>query len=483
MDVTFSTHLGKHDSIISFTYEEISTVEKAFNKDHDDFAAEARDRNEFSGKHKECIVATGKKIRFNALVGLGKKKDVTTAKLREAAGDAARKLRDMGAKKLAVKLPGEMDAGEVAQAATEGVILATYRYTKKTDTSDLKELETVTIVSDRTGVAAKNGTDVGKKIAAAVNMTRDLQNAPPSELYPAKLAAAASKIAKKYKLKIKTLDTKALEKQGYGGILAVGRGSAHGPRLVTIEYAPKKSKKKIALVGKGITFDTGGLSLKPSNYMLGMKFDMSGAATVLGIMQTVAELKLPVKVIGVLGLAENAVSGDSYKPDDVVVTKSGKTIEIQNTDAEGRIVLSDALHHATLEKPDEIIDFATLTGACVVALGNKAAAVLGTDDAIIKGLQDSSCKSGELIWQLPLWDSYKEDIDSKIADMKNMGFKREAGTIAAAMLLRQFVGDTPWAHLDIAGVAWADPRDCYFTKGGEGGTGFGVRLVTEYLRA
>jgi leucyl aminopeptidase len=249
---------------------------------------------------------------------------------------------------------------------------------------------------------------------------------------------------------------------------------------VTLEYSPKGAKKTIALVGKGITFDTGGISIKPSKGMSDMKFDMSGAADVLGIIRNASKLKLPIRIIGILCLAENMPDGNSYKPGDIVRTKSGQTIEIDNTDAEGRVVLSDGLHHATTFKPDQIIDLATLTGAVVVTLGDVAAGVLGTDQELINRLQTASATTGEKIWQLPLWDEYAEDIKSSIADMKNMGVPGNAGTIAGAMLLKEFVGDIPWAHLDIAGVAFTGGRERYFTP--NGGTAFGVRLVTEYLR-
>ncbi len=485
MNVTFATQdvfTGKQDAVLLFTYEEISEAEKRFNEKLGKFAHDARDRKDFSGKKNEILLITQPgPIRYAVLASLGKREKVSHALLREVTGSAARKLQDSGAKHVAVELPLEMDASAVAQAVTEAFILATYKFTKYKSKNDTKELQ-VTVVSKRTGVAAKNGVDVGKHIAESVNIVRTLQNTGPSDMTPELFVREAQKIVKSNKLKSKVLDKKQLEKGGWGGILAVGGGSENEPRLLTVEYSPKKASKTIAVVGKGITFDTGGYSIKPGEFMSGMKFDMSGAAAVLGILRNAAKLKLPVRVIGIMGLAENAISGSAYKPDDIVRTKSGKTIEIANTDAEGRVVLADALHHATTFKPDLIIDLATLTGAAMVALGDVCCAALGNNDERVQEVVRAGESSGELAWQLPLWDKYEKDIDSKIADMKNLGFKRLAGTISAAMLLKQFVGDYPWVHLDIAGVDNADSRQIFFTQGGEGGTGFGVRLVTEYLR-
>ncbi|MBR9700478.1 leucyl aminopeptidase [Candidatus Woesearchaeota archaeon] len=489
METSFSTQdifAGKHDAIILFTYADRSPVEQKFDEKFQKAVAVARDRNEFSGKPEETVLHVQRDSpRFAVIVGLGPKTGVSYGKMRKAAGMSARMLQERGAKTIAIEIPRELDAATATQAVTEGAILSLYKFTKyKTlKLEDIKRTKTLTIVSDRTGVAAKNGTDIGRSIAESVNMARDLQNTMPGEMTPAAMADAASKVAKQEKFKIKILDKKGLEKADFGGILAVGGGAVNDPRLVTMEYAPKGAKRTVAVVGKGVTFDTGGLSIKPSSSMLGMKFDMSGASAVLGIMRSVSRLKLPIRVIGIMGLAENAISGDAYRPDDVVKTKSGKTIEVQNTDAEGRIVLADSLYHATTFKPDLIIDLATLTGAALVALGDVAAAVLGTDQKSIDKLLKAGYSSGERIWQLPLWSEYEKDIDSSVADMKNMGVPKLAGTIAGAVLLKQFVGDTPWVHLDIAGVAWADPRSVYFTRKGDGGTGFGVRLVTEFLRS
>lgn len=486
MDLGFATQdifSGKSDAIVLFTYEGSSEWERRWKEKISDNVSEARRRQDFLGEHNETFLEIRSGTpRFCLLVGLGKKDALTPAHVREAAATAARELQDKRARTISFQVPEELDAHEMGQAISEGAILGTYRFSRYKTRETLHELKGITITSDRTGLAVKRGAETGRMIAESVNLVRDLQNMSPSELTPAAFADEVGRVAKKERLKAKVLDKKQLEKQGFGGILAVGGGSENEPRLVTIEYVPKNAKKTICVVGKGITFDTGGLSMKPSEHMLGMKFDMSGAAAVLGIVVAASRLQLPMRVVGVLGLAENAVDGKSYRPDDIVKTKSGLTIEVQNTDAEGRIVLADALFHAAEMEPDALIDIATLTGAAVIALGDVAAPLLGNDQRVVDALLDASRKSGELAWQMPLWDEYEKDIQSKVADMKNMPVKRMAGTIVAAMLLKQFVKGVSWAHIDIAGVADADPRECYFTRDGEGGTGFGVRLVVQYLR-
>ncbi|MDD9953300.1 MAG: leucyl aminopeptidase [Candidatus Woesearchaeota archaeon] len=486
MNVTFSSQdifAGKYDGVVLFTYEERAHAESKFATKLGNNVLRAREKKEFEGKHKQCFLDRQEGTMY-VLVGLGKQEGVDTVKMREAAGAAACCLKEKNAKHIAVELPAELDATAVGQAVTEGVVLANYQFTKyrTQELEKFKELEAVTVVSDRTGVAAKLGVEIGTFIAESCNMTRDLQNTPSSDMPPAVFADLAVKMAKKEKLKYKVLDRKQLEKQGYGGIMAVGRGSANEPRMVTLEYHAKKAKKTIAVVGKGITFDSGGISIKPSPKMGDMKFDMSGAANVVGIMRNVARLKLPMNVVGIMGLAENMPSSTAYKPGDVVTTKSGKTIEVDNTDAEGRVVLADCLHHATTFKPDFIVDMATLTGAVIVALGDAAAGMMGNDDGVLDMIRVAGEHTGERVWELPLWDCYKKDIESVIADVKNTGLPRLAGTITAGKFLEEFVAGVPWVHIDIAGVAWADPRDNYFAKKGNG-TGFGVRLITELLRA
>lgn len=488
METTFTSndiYAGKYEGIVVFTYEERSDTEAKLIQRSGRNLVIARERKEFEGKQGQSfLIVQEQGIRFVAIVGLGKRSEVKIANMRNASAIGVALLREKGAKVIAVEVPPELDAGKASQAVTEGALLISYRFTKyKTQkVEEIKQIQHITIVSDRTGMAAKLGFDAGVIITDSCNMVRDLQNLPSCDMTPANFAEVAYQMAKKEKLDCRILDRKALEKGGWGGILAVGKGSAQEPRLVTIEYAPKGAKKTIAVVGKGVTFDTGGISIKPAPSMADMKFDMSGAAATIGIVRNASRLKLPVRVIGIMGLAENMLGSESYKPGDIVKTKMGKTIEVDNTDAEGRIVLADALYHATTFKPDAIIDLATLTGACVVALGDVASGLLGNDQALIDQIISASERSGEKTWQLPLWEEYDKDIESPIADMRNVGLPRMAGAISAAALLKQFVGETPWAHLDIAGVAWADARDRYFTRCKEGGTAYGVRLITEFLR-
>jgi leucyl aminopeptidase len=470
---------AKADGVVLFTFEEGSDIESRLKTKLGATITLARERKEFEGKPKQLLLERHAGFpRFYLLVGLGKKANLTVDAVRVGAAIGAESLRNAGAKHIIIELPQDMDADAAGQAVAEGAILRTYLFTayKTQKLDEIKRLERITV----SGENAAAGVERGRIIAESCNYVRDLQNTPSIDMTPQIVAQHAAKLAKEERFSCTILDRSKLQKQGYGGILSVGKGSSHEPRLVTLEYKPKGAKRKIALVGKGITFDTGGISIKPSAKMGDMKFDMTGAANVLGIMRNASRLKLPVHIIGVLCLAENMPDGNSYKPGDVVRTKSGKTIEIDNTDAEGRVVLSDGLYHASGFKPDLIIDMATLTGAASVCLGDVAAAVLGNSQQDIDKVVAASQACGEKVWQMPLWDDYAEDIKSPVADMKNMGVPGLAGTIVAAMLLREFVGDAPWVHIDIAAVAYAQGRERYFTP--NGGTAFGVRLVTQLLQ-
>ena len=304
-------------------------------------------------------------------------------------------------------------------------------------------------------------------------------------MFPSVLADYARQLAKENNLKCTVLGKTALEKGGFGGLLAVGGGSAHEPHLIVLEYHGshhESTQSPIALVGKAITFDSGGISIKPSEKMDEMKFDKCGGVAVLGAMRAIAQLKLPLNVIGVIAAAENMPSSTSYRPGDIVTSypgpdKRGVTIEVLNTDAEGRIVLGDALAYARERKPQAIIDLATLTGACVVALGTYAAGLFGNDELLLERIRAAGERTGERVWPLPLWQEYKDKIKSDVADHKNTG-GREGGAITAAAFLARYVGDTPWAHLDIAGTAWTTEERPYLAKGA---TGFGVRLAVDTL--
>ena len=314
-------------------------------------------------------------------------------------------------------------------------------------------------------------------LAAAVHATRDLVNTSPLDLFPEAFADAAKAAAKGTKVKVQVLDEKALAAGGYGGILAVGQGSARPPRLVKLTYAPARAKRSVALVGKGITFDSGGLSIKPAAGMEAMKSDMAGAAAVLHTVLAAAALELPVKVTGWLCLAENMPSGTAQRPSDVITQKGGTTVEVLNTDAEGRLVLADGLVAAVEEKPDVVVDIATLTGAQLVALGPRVSAVMGTEDA--RGaVLTAAARAGEAFWPMPLPEELRASLDSTVADLKNIG-ERFGGMLVAGLFLREFVGDTPWAHLDIAGPAFNEGAEHGPTP--KGGTGVGVATMLALL--
>jgi len=340
-------------------------------------------------------------------------------------------------------------------------------------------LRSVTImIESRKGLAVAEAAVLrARAIAAGTNFARDLGNEPGNVCTPEWLGEQAAGLSHKH-LKVTVMDKKAIEKAGFTALLAVNQGSAKEPRFIVLEYTGgKKADKPVALVGKGLTFDAGGISIKPAAQMDEMKFDMCGAAAVLGIFKAATAMDMPVNLLGVIASTENLLGGAAYKPGDIIKTYKGLTIDVQNTDAEGRIILSDALAYAAEQKPAEIIDFATLTGACVIALGAQASGLMGTGEHVIKGLKKSGDHTHDRVWQLPMYEEYQDQIKSKIADIKNIG-GREAGTITAACFLSRFVDDVPWAHLDIAGTAW-DMKGTDISP--VGGTGAGVRLVVDYL--
>jgi leucyl aminopeptidase len=343
----------------------------------------------------------------------------------------------------------------------------------------------VTLVTERAAQlrAARAGARLGAILAESQNLARDLSNEPPNALPPAELARAAQRLARELHLHCRVFDVPALRRLRAGGILAVGGGSANPPRLVVLEHGrPRRGGRRlptVCVVGKGITFDSGGLSIKPAASMVTMKHDMSGAAAVLGILRAAALLRLPLHVVGVIGAAENLPSATAYRPDDIVTTLSGKTIEIGNTDAEGRVVLCDALAYAAREfRPRAILDLATLTGACSVALGKWCSGVLGTSERLVEALRQAGEVTHERVWPLPLWREHREAMKGEVADLKQTA-GRDGGTITAAAFLSHFVGDTPWAHLDIAPTASTERPGPYQPAGA---TGVGVRLVIEFLR-
>jgi leucyl aminopeptidase len=427
------------------------------------------------------------------LVGGGKRKDFQPSDLRGfaarlvKAGNAAQAV-DVAAALPPLEAGAPTTAERAAQFLAEGGALGAYKFDRYL-TGDKKKpltVDEVKVVASADGVGLdtiKKGVQRGQQVAAGVALARDLINEPAADATPTKMAEVATKVAKDHGLEVKVLGPKECQKLGMGMYLAVAQGSEEEPRFIHLTYKPKgktAAKKKIALIGKGVTFDSGGLSLKPSNAMEDMKIDMSGAAAVISAIGVLADLGVPYEVHAIAACTENMPSGKSYKLGDVLKSMSGKTVEINNTDAEGRLTLGDAITYAQTEiKPDEIFDFATLTGACMVALGPFHAGVMGNDLSLVERWLAAARLSGEDMWHLPLPDRLKDQLKSDIADMRNTG-DRYGGALTAGLFLQEFVGETPWVHVDIAGPAAADKEAGHVAKGG---TGFGVATIVEYLAA
>jgi len=426
------------------------------------------------------------KIRKILLIGLGKQDDWSEEKARRAAGKSRTALKSARIKNAAMTLFGSEADPAIAKAQVEGFILSGYTFNKykskkaeNNDSIDISSLDILNVFGEKTA-PLKRVVKLGRIIADSAILARNLQVEPGSTATPTYLAAQARKIASSSSLiRVKIFDKNKLKKLKMGAFLGVSKGSQEPPKFIILEYRGASPKRKpIALVGKGITFDSGGISLKPGAAMEEMKYDMSGAAAVLGVFRGLSELKLNENIVGLIPATENLPSGTALKPGDIVKTYSGKTIEIINTDAEGRLVLADALAYAVKNyEPSRIIDLATLTGSVVVALSSHASAIISNDSDLTKKLIDAGESSGERLWELPLWDPFRDQIKSDFADMKNIGGKG-GGAVTAAALLEKFVGDTPWAHLDIAGTAYLSSSLDYSPKGP---TGVGVRLLLEYL--
>lgn len=413
------------------------------------------------------------------IAGLGPSSKINTDTIRHVSGAIAKKAQELGVSQFAVVCPNvaEMTPHDVASQITEGCSLSLYDF----DTYRAKKAEAE---PDLTVLCSVNVTDVVAKatvVSDAIRFVRDLSNMPPNECPPTELADAAAKMAKSCNMRCTILSDTQLRQEGFGGIIAVGKGSINPPRLILLEYNGGQGPP-VVLVGKAVTFDTGGISIKPGEKMDEMKFDKCGGCTVLGIMRAAAEIKLPLNIVGVVPSVENMPSGYSYRPGDIVRLYGGKTAEILNTDAEGRLILADSLAYAEERfSPKCMIDFATLTGACIVALGCNVAGMVSDSDEMAISVSLSSHHTAEMVWRLPLDDDYMNMIQSKVADIKNMGTGRAAGTIAAAAFLKSSIKTTPWLHLDIAGTAWMQPASKKRPYNPPGATGFGVRLILDYL--
>jgi leucyl aminopeptidase len=412
------------------------------------------------------------------VVGLGKREEIDAEKLRVAAAVAAKEAKRLEAGSLAWALPEAPAGAEAAAALVTGTILTAYRFDrfKSDDGGDASRLESLTLLAPAELADAVAAATVA---AEAQNRARDLQLTPANVATPSFLAERAEEIAAgSDALTVEVLGRAELEQKGMGGILAVSQGGPQEPKLIVLRYSGGGSGAPVAYVGKGVTFDTGGISLKPGAGMQEMKMDMSGAAAVLEATAAIAELGLPLDLIALVPTTENMPSGTAIKPGDIITQYNGKTVEVNNTDAEGRLILADALAYAVELGAERLVDIATLTGAVEVALGSTYAGLISNDDELAAAVTAAGEETGELLWRLPLHPEYKELMKGTVADLSNLGKKRKAGTITAASFLEEFVGETPWAHLDIAGSAW-DTGRAYV---GNEANGFGVRLLVEYAR-
>jgi len=450
--------------------------------------ARAIKSGDFKGKRDETALlypGSAKPERL-LLVGMGKGGEVTRNTIRRAAAVAAKRARAIGSRQLAFAVAAEarngVSARDLGQVVVEGAAQGAWTFTemKAAPPPDeaKPEVESITVVSDaKEAKDVASGRRIGDAIAAGHRLTRYLQMLPGNVCTPTYLADHAKQLADQYGFALTVLDRAQIAREGMGALLAVAQGSTQEPRFIVLEYRGAGDAAPVVLVGKGVTFDSGGISIKPAQNMEDMKFDMSGAAAVLGTFDVLGRLKPKANVVGIIPSTENLPSGTAVKPGDVVKSHLGKTIEIINTDAEGRLILCDALSYLRRYKPAAVIDIATLTGAVVVALGQHAIGAMGTDEGLLAEVRDAGERAGERCWPLPLWDDYRDMLKSDTADVKNSG-GRGAGSITGGWFLREFVEGYPWVHLDIAGTAYTDGEGPHQVKGP---TGIGVRLFSELV--
>jgi len=447
----------------------------------------AVDEGDLRGGEEEAVVfynSSGKGPRRVVAMGIGSSSELTGEGVRRYAGRAVRQAEKLRQTSLSLRLelPEAVGMEAGAQAGAEGLALAAWDFRELKSPSPEGNgpsplVTSATLHVDSDDVQA--GVTRGRAVAAGQNLARNLQSRPGNVATPAHLGDEASAMAREWGLHVAVLGPERLREERMHALLAVSQGSDQEPRLIVLEHrGGQDGDRPLVLVGKGLTFDAGGISIKPAGGMETMKFDMSGGAAVIGAMRTIAELRIPLNVVGIVPSSENLLGASAMKPGDVIQTRAGKTVEVINTDAEGRLILADALDYARQFNPLAVVDCATLTGACVIALGSHAAAVLGTDDALIQELRDAGERAGERCWPLPLFKEYRKQLESPVADLQNVG-GRSAGTVTAAWFLREFAGDAPWAHLDIAGTAYGDTPLSYQRKGG---FGFPVRLLVEWVR-
>jgi leucyl aminopeptidase len=417
-------------------------------------------------------------------VGIGPRDDTQLETVRRAAASGVRRARDLGARRVALDLLGDRrPVRQRAQAVVEGAMLGSYTFDRYKREKNERHVDALRLVapSGRPGREAGEGARRGEIFARATAFARDLVNAPANDVHPSHLADVAAQIARETRLGHRVYERAECDKLGMGAFLGVAAGSQQPPKFIHLTWRPPaKARKRVVIIGKGITFDAGGLDLKTAEGMLRMKDDMSGAAAVLAVMRALPELAPPIEVHGLIAATENMPSGSALRPGDILRAMNGTTIEVGNTDAEGRLTLADALCYANARiKPDEMIDLATLTGACVVALGPLCSGLMASDQRLADRLLHAADQAGERVWQLPLIDEYRENLKSDVADLNNVG-PRGGGAITAALFLKEFAGATPWAHLDIAGPAFSE-KDLPLAP--KGGTGVAVRMLLTYLGA
>ena len=438
----------------------------------------------FAGKKQEKLFLYGEKSPARILLyGLGKKKAANTDLLRHEGANIYKYANSKGIKSLSILLSSfKFEKNDNFQSLIEGVFLGSYSFSEhKSNESDKMLTKSLDLIADgEISSIIKKSISNSEALSEGVSLARNLGNEPANLCTPTYLADTASKIAKAKNMEAKIFDVKEFEKMKLGSFYGVARGAKEPAKFILVEYSGgKKNDAPIGLIGKGLTFDTGGISLKPPAKMDEMKFDMCGSATVLGVMKAVSMLQPKINIIFAIGSTENMPGSDAQRPGDIVTAYNGKTIEVLNTDAEGRLVLADVLSYVNKNyKPKCMIDFATLTGAVIVALGHRATGLMSNDKKLVSDIQKSSQSTGEKVWELPLWDEYSDDIKGNYADIKNIG-SGGAGTITAGAFLKEFVGKTPWCHLDIAGTAWGVKPKGYNPK--FGATGVAVRLIYDFL--
>lgn len=456
----------------------LSMIGKEADKYLDGQISDAITNGDIKGKKGETSLLYGKKKKI-LVVGLGDKKKFDEEAIRLAGGTVLKTAISKKLKTIVMELFGGGKAESFSQALAEGIVLGSYQFlTYKTQDKELFEVSSAAVINADTKAVEK-----GSIIASAVCFARDVENHPGNVTTPTKLAEFAKQIALEGGMKLTVFDREKFTKMGMGAFAGVALGTGEAPKFILLEYNGGKSNEKpIALVGKGLTFDSGGISIKPSASMDEMKFDMCGGGVVLGVMKAVAQLKPKVNIVAAIPATENLSGDKAYKPGDILTAYNGKTIEVLNTDAEGRLILADALAYVSKNHtPQYMLDFATLTGAVVIALGHIATGIMGTDEKLVNRVKDSSKKTGEKVWEFPLWDEYCEQIKSEIADIKNVGQAREAGSIAAGAFLKEFVGEgIPWVHFDIAGTAYNNKESSLTYK--KGASGVIIRLVLDMIQ-